>query len=202
MSTHTPSSAVPGLDALRDLVPEEWHIVCSWDWQIMQDQALGSKAQGLLGLPYGWVPPWIVIVPAMPGQHDPPNLAAEIEAHLLSARMLVVRSNGPLEFATPAGASSRVIPASWESLIEAVAVSMKAQVHSWPLIQVAIEPSALGVLGNDRVLSPEKCHWVAEGPLADLCSAQIVINITSSTPIENNAPLEATEQELEPHLPG
>ena len=201
MTANPPSLGPLGFAAFRASIKEvDWSIVCSWNVSSKPHRPLGSKVHGLLGLPSDWVPVWFVLVPATSDCRDPRDLEDQIQEHFRGVRTLIVRSNGPLELVAPAEGASKVICASWDALAEAVPQALLARPQSWPLIQAAVEPSALGILGNDRTASPRRSRWIAEGPLTCLHPDEMTIDTAADPVTIDERPLEEAGLELEPVL--
>jgi hypothetical protein len=186
-----------GQRLFRKLVSDPaWNIVCSWSRPGRQRLDLGSKADGLVGLPQSWVPAWFAVVPSNGKERQHDQLSAEVERRMFAGSNLLVRSNGPLERYSPGAGRSTVVAPSWDALGPLLEESADLQAMSWPLVQIAIEPAGLGVISNDRALTPNERIWIAEGPLDQLHAAEIQVNVSERTLGKDLDPLLATSDEL------
>ena len=148
-----------------ELPEPEWIALASWRMPQIRIN-IGAKARGLTAMPAAWVPDFISVVPRSSADHRAAELACdwtEVTTHLRGHELLLVRSDGPDESDRPgAGATITTAP---DGLQDALAAVRSYAAAAWPLVQVAIEPSAVGVLSNDRRVSPRRDVWMAEGPI-------------------------------------
>jgi hypothetical protein len=123
---------------------------------------------------------------------DWPQVIARLRRH----ELLLVRSDGPDETARPgAGLSLTARP---DELLGALHRAGADPTSAWPLIQVAVQPSAAGVLSNDRRVSPRRDNWMAEGPITTL-RPQVATIGPSRRQADFTRPLEAAH-DLRPAL--
>lgn len=140
-----------------------WVPVPSWGEGPIKEP-LGVKARGLLSLPQDWVPDFIVLQSRLATADARCNEQAwnEVLDRIGARRRILARSDGPDESASPG------LHRTWATTLEEFAATSPGPSDRWPLLQVAVEPAAVGAMSNDRRLTPRRDLWVAEGPVVDL----------------------------------
>jgi hypothetical protein len=78
---------------------------------------------------------------------------------------LLIRSNGPAECLHPGEGATAVVRAELSAVEAALEDALRDFVGSLPLVQIAIEPSVLGLMSNERAWTPRRDTWLVEGNL-------------------------------------
>jgi hypothetical protein len=153
---------------------------------------LGTKAHGLLTLPRAWVPPFVALDALAIQQYQ----VAEAEIAELTERShaqhVLLRSDGPNEVAIPGMSRSEIARADPASVMAALAGIRSFDAPTGAVVQPAIEPALLGLMSNERRVTPDQRRWVIEGEL-DLHGPNLyVVGATSSRGVRRTGPLLAT----------
>jgi predicted house-cleaning noncanonical NTP pyrophosphatase (MazG superfamily) len=148
---------------------------------------VGGKAVGLLRLPVGWVPPFVVLTRAFRdlvlerggvasalqalseheiGTFD--NLlhdARDAVDNSSQTGLLLVRSNGAHEKLSDRGTyQSYSVPPARDEVANAIeAVMYSGGADMFVIVQRAVEPGLLGHLSNERRVTPDPKRWLVEG---------------------------------------
>jgi PAS domain-containing protein len=142
---------------------------------------VGGKAAGLLQLPQGWVPPFVVLtkefcksvshrgsivnaLAALPNTEQ--KLLDELRSRVeQSGEKILVRSNAPDETLANRGAyRSYPVPFSLDAIAEAVsAIFDSARANMYIILQSAIEPGQQGHMSNERRVTSKPGRWLLEG---------------------------------------
>ena len=149
-----------------------------FSWATPDPTKVGEKAAGLLALPRAWVPAFAVVSGPLARRLEDglpwelPRLLAGQEREAIEGRLfaptahLVIRSDGPAESKTPGGGISLICEASWEGLRRGFERYRRACPQlGMPIVQVAIDPTLLGVMSNARPSSKRVEEWLVEGIL-------------------------------------
>lgn len=166
-------------------------IVASWCSTPRRASArVGQKARGLVALPEDWTPPFVAWLNA--SELSTVDAAREALRELIrraEAARLIVRSDGPTEARDQGHGISLVINADEDALAGAL---RDPAVARCAVVQVAVEPAVVGVMSNERRVSPDVRNWLLEGELSlarpelrpMLTDARRCVDLTASTPAE------------------
>lgn len=160
---------------------------------------IGTKALGLSRMPGAWVPDFVSLVPrsiSNPTSREVEHAWSDVDKRLGHRGTLLVRSDGPAERDRPGVGNT--VTARLDDLESALRAAGADADGLWPLIQVAIEPGAVGALSNDRRVTPRRDLWLAEGPIVSL-QPQVVALRGGPSCLSTEAPLPATD-DLRPAL--
>jgi hypothetical protein len=138
---------------------------------------VGTKASGLERLPRGWTPPYLALgsafadawrrsrsVRAALTDEERTALARLVDVAQRRETRLIVRSDSASEIVHPGRQRTRVSDADFDSAISAIRRTMNELGRSGrPIVQVAIEPSMLGLLSNERRITRTESRFLAEG---------------------------------------
>ena len=146
---------------------EPWTPVASW-LSPSGAPRVGSKARGLLRVPRAWVPAFVALVPREEASRES-NQTRDLWCAALSPLLgheskLLLRSDGPQEQYHPGAGRTIVVGNSVDEICETLRAIRESDPLVWPLLQVAVEPAAVGALANDRRVSPRRDTWLVEGP--------------------------------------
>lgn len=128
---------------------------------------VGGKATGLLSLPEEWTPSFVALDPE--SSHRP-EIAREVLGELAdqaNGRRLLVRSDGAEEALHPGEGRTRVCPADPLDALAAIESVRNREVgRDSVVVQIAIEPSVVGLMSNERRLTADPATWTIEGEVS------------------------------------
>lgn len=135
---------------------------------------LGGKARGLRRLPPGWTPPFVVVQGnARRWRSATPERGAAAEATSIDGLLreaqarnqrLLVRSDSTSELSEIGRRRTRVVPPDRHAVAGAISRAMKEIGASGrPIVQIAVEPTILGLASNERRLTRNPARFLAEG---------------------------------------
>lgn len=156
----------------RNAVASWWRTGISLDTQT--GPAVGAKARGLLSLPAEWVPPFValsgnsaIVAAAQANRTGESVLLSEL-CRRAGGGLLLVRSDGPAEALRPGEGVTRACEPDAGSIAAAVRIVVAGGERGRPgaLVQIALQPTVIGMLSNERRVDADPDVWLAEGEFA------------------------------------
>src|SRR6266851_613249 len=158
-------------------------LVTSWSppaGMLLKPSAVGAKAAGLLSLPQGWVPRFVVLTDTFVACcKDRATIEATLLAltpaersyldHLLGAASqghILIRSNSATESIAERGAyETYVVRPTLPDIISGLEKMLGSAENTpiFPILQQSVEPSTTGHLSNERRVSRARPIWLLEG---------------------------------------